>query len=123
MANTSASNDGQKGEALRRFKADIFQALSHPTRIAIIELLCEGELLAGTLAEKLGLEPANVSQHLAILRSQKIVDSRKEGNQVCYSLRDRMLIEVLEIMRRYFLAHLNEASAMLHEIEQERVAE
>jgi DNA-binding transcriptional ArsR family regulator len=43
-------------EALRRFKADIFQALAHPTRIAILELLADGELPAGTLLNKLQME-------------------------------------------------------------------
>jgi len=42
-------------DTLRRFKADIFQALAHPTRIAIIELLEGGELSAGELMEKLGM--------------------------------------------------------------------
>ena len=54
-------------DSLRRFKADIFQALAHPTRIAIIELLGDGELSAGELIEKLGMEQANVSQHLTVL--------------------------------------------------------
>ncbi|MEO6906772.1 MAG: metalloregulator ArsR/SmtB family transcription factor, partial [Abditibacteriaceae bacterium] len=53
-------------DALRQFKADIFQALAHPTRIAIIEVLRDGELSAGAIIEKLGLEQANASQHLAV---------------------------------------------------------
>lgn len=103
-------------DALRRFKADIFQALGHPTRIAIIELLREGELPAGTIIERLGVEQANASQHLAVLRGKQIVVSRKEGNQVFYSLRDPLLGEVLDIMRRYFQAHLTEAMSMLREM-------
>ena len=55
-------------DQLRQFKADIFQALAHPTRIAILEFLSEGELSAGALIEKLGIEQSNASQHLAILR-------------------------------------------------------
>ncbi len=62
---------------LRRFKADIFQALAHPTRIAILELLRDGELSAGALIEKLDLEQANVSQHLAVLRAKQLVSTRK----------------------------------------------
>ena len=60
-------------ESLRRFKADIFQALAHPTRIAILELLSDGELSAGALIENLGMEQANVSQHLAVLRTKQLV--------------------------------------------------
>ena len=44
-----------------------------------------------------------------ILRAKQIVSSRKEGNQVFYSVRDPLLIEVLDIMRRYFQAHVEEA--------------
>lgn len=105
-------------ETLRQFKAGIFQALAHPTRIAIVETLCEGELSAGAIIEKLALEQANVSQHLAVLRTRHIVISRKEGNQVFYTVRDPLLIEVLDIMRSYFQAHIEESVTMLHELEQ-----
>ena len=94
-------------DALRRFKSEIFQGLAHPTRIAIVELLRDGELSAGQLIERLGIEQANASQHLAVLRAKQIVAGRKVGNQVYYSIRDRALIEVLEILRRYFYAQLS----------------
>jgi DNA-binding transcriptional ArsR family regulator len=106
-------------ESLRQFKASIFQALSHPTRIAIVEQLREGELSAGEIVERIGLEQANASQHFAVLRAKHIVTSRKEGNQVFYAVRDPLLIEVLDIMRRYFQAHIEEAMSLLQEIETE----
>lgn len=102
-------------DLLRRFKADIFQALAHPTRIAIIELLGNRELSAGDLIEELGMEQANVSQHLAVLRSRQLVLNRKAGNQVFYSVRDPILLQVLALMRSYFQKHLNEALAILEE--------
>ena len=104
-------------DALRQFKASIFQALGHPTRIAMIEVLRDGELPAGVIIERLGIEQANASQHLSILRSKHIVTSRKEGSQVFYSVRDPLLIEVLDIMRRYFQAHVEEAMSMLQQID------
>ena len=104
-------------DTLRQFKANIFQALAHPTRIAIIEILRDGELPAGAIIERLGLEQANASQHLSVLRLKQIVNSRKEGNQVFYSVRDPLLIEVLDIMRRYFQAHVEDALAMLREMD------
>jgi len=104
-------------DALRQFKANIFQGLAHPTRIAIIEVLRDGELSAGAIIERLGIEQANASQHFSILRAKQIVNSRKEGNQVFYSVRDPLLIEVLDIMRRYFQAHVEEAMSMLQQID------
>ena len=84
-------------DVLRQFKSDIFQGLANPTRIAIVELLRDGELPAGKLIERLGIEQANASQHLAVLRAKQIVVNRKAGNQVYYSIRDRALVDVLDI--------------------------
>ena len=102
-------------DKLRRFKAGCFQALAHPTRIAVVELLCaEGEVPVSRILEQLGIEQANASQHLAVLRSRQIVTGRKNGNQVFYSLRDPILGKVLELMRQYFESHLNESLEMLN---------
>src|SRR4029077_5917384 len=102
-------------DALRRFKADIFQALAHPTRIAIVENLRDGEMSVGQLCKKVGLEQANASQHLAVLRNKYIVVTRKESNQIFYRLRDPRLGEVLEILRTYFLDHVTETMQMFRE--------
>jgi DNA-binding transcriptional ArsR family regulator len=107
--------------ALHRFKADFFQALAHPTRIAIIEQLRNGELSAGTLIERVGVEQANASQHLSVLRSKRILTSRKVGNQVLYSLRDPSLTHILDTMKQYFYTQLSEGQAMLEEIRAQAV--
>jgi len=109
-------------QELRRFKAEIFQGLAHPTRIAIVEALRAGDRSAGQLIDQLALEPANASQHLAVLRAKRIVIGRKEGNQVFYSLRDPVLIDVLDILKRYFSSQLSQSTAMLHEIQKEKAS-
>lgn len=106
------------GDDLRQFKSEIFQALANPTRIAIVEALRDGEMSAGQLIEKLGIEQANASQHLSILRAKQVVVNRKAGNQVFYSIRDPALIEVLDILRRYFYAQLSRTVTMLDEVGQ-----
>ena len=103
-------------DSLRRFKAEIFQALAHPTRIAIAEALRRRELSAGQIIQLLEIEQANASQHLAVLRSRRIVIARKQGNQVFYSLRDRALGEILDSLRGYFQRHISEARADLEEV-------
>ena len=102
-------------DTMRQFKAGIFQALGHPTRVAIVELLSHGEMSVGQLCEKVGIEQANASQHLAVLRNKHIVVTRKEGNQIFYRLRDPLLGEVLATMRDYFHAHMAEATELLRE--------
>ena len=102
---------------LREFKAGIFQALANPTRIAIVELLRdEGEVTVTRICESLAIEQANASQHLAVLKSRTIVFARKEGNQVFYRLRDKILGQVLDLMRKYFLAQLAEATELLDDM-------
>jgi len=104
-------------DKLRRFKAGIFQALAHPTRIAIIEFLRdEGEMPVTSLYEWLELEQANVSQHLAVLRAKHLVVARKTGNQVFYSLRDPIIGRVLDLMRQYFHSHLSESLDLLEDM-------
>jgi DNA-binding transcriptional ArsR family regulator len=107
---------------LREYKAGIFQALAHPTRIAILEVLRNGELSTRAIQDELGVEQANLSQHLAILRSRMIVAHRKEGNQVFYSVQNRVLIRVLDLMRQYYQANLSESVKMLNEVQAERPA-
>jgi ArsR family transcriptional regulator len=105
-------------DAIRRLKAGIFLALGHPTRIAILELLEHGEVSAGALIQKLSehqtaTTQANISQHLAVLRSRQIVSTRKVGNQVFYSVRDPVILKVLVLMREYLQQHLHELLADL----------
>jgi ArsR family transcriptional regulator len=107
----------QMQDRLRHFKAGVFQALGHPTRIAIVELLRdEGEVPVTQIYERLRLEQANVSQHLAVMRAKQIVIGRKDGNQVFYSLRDPMLGKILDLMRDYFHSHLHEVLALLNDM-------
>jgi DNA-binding transcriptional ArsR family regulator len=79
--------------------------------------LRDGELSAGTLIERLGIEQANASQHLAVLRAKNILVNRKAGNQVFYSVRDPLIVQVLDLMRRYFHAHMSEVLATLKAID------
>jgi DNA-binding transcriptional ArsR family regulator len=115
---SASSNILRNVQNVRRLKAEIFQALGHPTRLAILETLQDGELTVNALLSRLGMEQANLSQHLAILRTRRLVANRKEGNRVFYSLRDPILRDVLALMRRYAASHLAEDVALLKEMEE-----
>jgi ArsR family transcriptional regulator len=105
-------------DSLRRFKAGVFQALAHPTRVGVVEQLRLGELSVGQLCERLAIEQSNASQHLAILRSKNVVETRKNGNQIFYRLRDPSFGEILELLRRFYVSHMQEALAVFQEEEQ-----
>ena len=114
---TKVAVDPQHLDVLRKFKAEVFQALAHPTRIHVIETLTDGELSVGAILERVKVEPTNLSQHLSVLRLKNLVVARKDGNQVLYSLRDPLLIELLDIMRHYFQRHFEEAIEMYKQLE------
>lgn len=104
---------------LQQFKADFFKALGHPLRIRILELLAEGDKNVNELQTLIGSEGSAVSQQLSILRTKNIVYGTKEGNRVCYSLRDPMIIDLLATARQIFNNHLIHAISMLDEINED----
>ena len=68
--------------------ADLFSALSDPTRLRIISVLLEGEMNVGEIASQLEMTESAVSHQLRGLRQMRLVCSRKNGRQVFYSLDD-----------------------------------
>jgi DNA-binding transcriptional ArsR family regulator len=100
-------------DSLRQFKTEIFQALANPTRIAILDELRDGELTVGTLVARLKIDQSNASQHLAILRARQIVSARKAGSQVYYAIRDPLIFQILDLMRRYFQNQVSESIRLL----------
>lgn len=66
--------------------AEFLGAISHPYRIRIIEELCTREQDVNSLQAILGVSHSTVSQHLSVLKAQKIVMPRKEGNRAVYRL-------------------------------------
>lgn len=67
--------------------ADFLGVLSHPHRIRIIEALRGGEQDVNSLQETLGISHSGVSQHLMLLRANRLVSERREGRHVYYQLR------------------------------------
>ncbi len=99
-------------QPLQRFKAEFFKALGHPVRITILELLRNGDLTVGELQERLAIDSSSVSQQLAVLRSRNIVESRRAGSSVLYTVRDPSVFQLLDIARAIFDHHLSDMQEM-----------
>jgi len=100
--------------ALQSWKAEFFKALAHPARIRIVESLREGEKYRrGELWMRSASEQSNGSQHLSVLRNREIVTSRRDGTTILYSVRDPLIFDVLDLLRRYFQDHLSEVRSLL----------
>ncbi len=112
-------NTSPAGSALQAFKAEFFKALAHPIRVRILELLLAGERSVHELQDALGLDQPTVSQQLAVLRAKNIVEARKEGTAMRYTLRDPALRELLDAARRIFNNHLIGTQTMLRELRRE----
>lgn len=67
-------------------KAEVFKALSHPTRLFIIHAVKDKEMSVKELTEIVGVDISTMSKHLDILKKNKIIEGRKEKNFVYYSL-------------------------------------
>jgi len=74
--------------------AEMFRALSDPSRIRIISALADSELNVGALAEAVGLSESAVSHQLRGLRQMRLVRGRKEGRQVFYALDDEHITDL-----------------------------
>lgn len=98
---------------MQQFKAEFFKALAHPLRIKILEVLAEGEMGVNEIQSAIGSEGSTVSQQLMVLRNKNIVVGTKNGNRVIYSLRDPLIIDLLQVAKQIFNNHLVNAINML----------
>jgi DNA-binding transcriptional ArsR family regulator len=106
--------------AIQTLEAGLFRALSHPVRVRVLELLADGERsvseLHTLLAASSGGASQNmsaVSQHLAALRREGLVESRKDGQSVLYRLKDVRSSELLALARELICTRLEEGQALL----------
>ncbi len=76
--------------------AEIFAALSDPTRLRMISAMSHHELSVGELSRLVGISESATSHQLRLLRSQRIVRARKSGRQVFYALDDEHVHDLLD---------------------------
>jgi ArsR family transcriptional regulator len=81
-------------------RADIFKALGHPARLAMVIGLGRRELCVCELQKLVGSDLSTVSKHLTVLRHAGLVDSEKRGKQVFYSLRCPCTLDFLDCVEK-----------------------
>ena len=97
-------------------KADFFRVLGHPARVRLLQLLRDGELSVGSLRDALELDASSTSQHLAALRNQGLVASRKEGTSVYYRVRDPRTLDLLELAKQIISGSREDNQALLDDL-------
>jgi ArsR family transcriptional regulator len=87
-----------------RRHADMCRVFAHPLLLELLQLLHErGECTVSDLAEATGVRMANLSQHLAVMRSTTMVLSRKEGASVFYRLADPRIMQAFDLITQVLL--------------------
>lgn len=102
----------QSKEEFYQLHAHLCKALAHPTRLLIIDELRDGPRSVSDLVERIGLKQSNLSQHLGILRDQRLVIARREGQIVYYSLRDPRVTEAFDLLRQVLRSVLKEGERL-----------
>jgi DNA-binding transcriptional ArsR family regulator len=98
-------------------KAEFFRVLAHPARIRVLELLRAGERSVGELVPEVGLEASHLSQQLSALRRAGILESRKAGATVIYSVVDPRMFELLAVAKAILTSRMAQSGELLVELE------
>ena len=99
-------------ERIYEAQAELCRVFTHPTRIAILELLGNGERTVGELVEESGVPQPTLSQHLSVLRSRGVVSTRREGTSVHYKLANPRILEACKIMRSVLMETARESGRL-----------
>ncbi len=98
-------------------KSNLFKAIGHPSRVQILEYLSSGERCVCDIISELGLEQSNVSQHLAVLRRENLIESRKQGLQVMYRIKHLEILALLQKAQEIISNELDSNHRLMQESE------
>jgi DNA-binding transcriptional ArsR family regulator len=98
---------------LYEMKADVFRAIAHPIRLAVMDCLRDGERCVCEITEIVGAERSNVSRHLAVMVRAGVLASRKEGLPVYYRLRTPCLLNVFTCVNNALKEQAAENAALV----------
>lgn len=82
--------------------ARLLRAMGHGPRLRILCLLAEGAQPSGEIARSLGMREAAASQQLALLRAERLIQARREGQRMIYSLTAGAVEKVIAALREAF---------------------
>jgi ArsR family transcriptional regulator len=81
-------------------EAEIFSALGNPSRLMIVAALEKGEMTVTSITELVGADMSTVSRHLSVLHRAGILNRRREGNRMLYSLATPCVLDFFSCLRR-----------------------
>ncbi len=85
--------------------AHCLKAMSHPLRLKILCVLGNDSICVQQIVDQVGTSQSNISQHLAILKEKKILDSKKQANRVYYFIDDARTLLLIKMMQDVFCSN------------------
>ncbi len=94
-------------------QAEVLKSLAHPLRIAILDFLKDGEQCVCDIAKYVGSERSNVSRHLSVLVSCGVLECRKEGLKVIYSLKAKCVLDFFKCVTTCLIQQAKDSEKLL----------
>ena len=113
----TADRDQRMTTPIYQVKAEFFKTLGHPARIRVLEVLRDGERPVSELIPEVGIEASHLSQQLGVMRRANLIQARKDGSNVYYSVGDSKFFELLDVARRIITSSLAESQLLLEQME------
>lgn len=95
----SMEMDEVRERELSKRQAGLLKAMAHPKRISLLRALMEGEKSVTELMRVVGATQSNTSQHLAVMRKLGLIQARRSGSSVYYSVTDKRIADACESLR------------------------
>jgi ArsR family transcriptional regulator len=83
-------------------RIEVLKVIAHPVRLKILDELTRGVKCVSDFEDSLDVRQPNISQHLSLLRRYDLVDYYIDGRLKCYFLRDPMIPEIIEILKKEY---------------------
>lgn len=107
-------------EKIYELQADVCKIFANAKRLEIINMLKEREMSAAELLEQTGLSKANLSQHMAVLKSKGVINTKRDGVNVFYAISDAKIIQACTLMREVLLEQLQEKGKMASTLQKQQ---
>ncbi len=93
--------------------AEICKVFSHAKRLQIVNTLRHGEMAVSELVENTGMSMANLSQHLAMMKSRRILSTRREGNSIYYRISNPKMLKAFDTLREVLFEQIEADGSLL----------
>ena len=103
-------------QKLYELKSEIIQAAAHPIRLAIIEYLADGEQCVSDIVDHVGAQRSNVSRHLSVILKAGVVESRKNGLKMFYSLKTPCIVKFLGCVEEVLKERMESHNTLLQKL-------